>query len=140
MKKLSFILLSISLSALLSAAQNTANVSPQKSGTTAENQSSRAQAPAASGAQGQTQTISGCLNQAGRAFTLTDSRTGTVYTLTGNIRDLSSRVGHEMQITGQPKDSDRASANAAGAPSGNSAGQHLFEVSSAKPLADQCGP
>jgi hypothetical protein len=153
-KKLILIFLNISLTAILCFSQDTGNVNSRNSGSTnAENQSSSAQTPASPGTQDQAQsstqsatssaqqqTISGCLNQSGKAFTFTDSQTGTVYKLTGNTRDLSSHVGHEMQITGAPKNSKAASANATGAPSGNSAGQHLFNVSSAKHLADQCSP
>jgi hypothetical protein len=84
------------------------------------------------------QTINGCLNHAGHTYTLTDSETGTVYTLTGNTRQLSSHVGHEMQVAGLA--GNRGTEAATGAPSGNSGKPLLFEVNTVKHLADQCGP
>ena len=132
MMKLKFLLLGIALSAVICSAQSRPPV--QSSETTPKDQNSTA----SSSNSAQQRTISGCLNQAGHGYTLTDSQTGTVYKLTGDTKPLSGHVGHEMQITGQAE--NPVNDNATGAPSGNSGKPYLFQVSSAKHLADQCGP
>ena len=149
MEKLTAILLSIILTVVFCPAQQAPNANQQSNkATLSESPAPQGQQPGSPGKQQpaaaqtsnspQQQTISGCLNQSGTAYTLTDSQTGTVYQLSGNTRDLSSHLGHEMQITGQPKNT--ASQNATGAPSASSAKPYLFEVSTTKHLGDQCGP
>jgi hypothetical protein len=158
MKQLAFLLtLTFTTSVFtitLCAAQESPNVTARRAGTSAaESQSSSAQEPGSGGTQtrsaaGQStatsvpassnsgqQTISGCLNQAGMAYTLTDSQTGTVYKLTGNTGHLSSHVGHEMQMTGKA-----GNENATAAPSATSGRPYPFQVSTVKEVADQCGP
>lgn len=151
------ILLSISLTAILCAAQQapSANLNAQSNKASAsESPGSTAQTPASPEKQQSTatqttgkspsasnsaqRTISGCLNKTAHGYTLTDSETGTVYTLTGNTGQLSSHVGHEMQITGHA--SNPGNEAATGAPSGKSRGSYQFQVGSAKHIADQCGP
>jgi hypothetical protein len=147
------VLLALALVATLCAAQEapSANVNSQSNKATAsESPAQNAQTPGSPGQQqqqsaagqssnsGQQQTISGCLNQSGTAYTLTDSQTGTVYQLSGDTSHLSADVGHEMQLTGQAKNPGNQSGM--GAPSGNSGRRYVFEVRGTKHLADQCGP
>ncbi|HVO64135.1 MAG TPA: hypothetical protein VMT53_24660 [Terriglobales bacterium] len=152
------ILLSLALSATICAAQQapTADVNAQDNKATAtEGPAQNAQTPGSPGKQEQSaagqsigpssspsnsarQTISGCLNQSGTAYTLTDAQTGTVYQLSGNTSHLSSHVGHEMQITG--KAANRNNENATGAASQNSSKPYPFLVSTTKHLGDECGP
>ena len=115
-----------------------ASESPAKKAQTPGSPGQQAQSGASESSSAQQQTISGCLNQSGTAYTLTDSQTGTVYQLSGNTTHLSSHVGHEIQITGNAK--NRPNENATGAPSGNSGKPYVFQVSTTKHLADQCGP
>ena len=152
------ILLGLALSATMCAAQEapSANVNSQENKASAsESPAKSAQPPGSPGKQvasGQSaqsspstissssglQTISGCLNQSGTAYTLTDSQTGTVYQLTGDTSHLSEHIGHEMQISGQAQ--NRVNENATGAPSGNSGKRYVLQVNTVKHLADQCGP
>src|SRR5262245_7185054 len=74
--------------------------------------SSTGSAPASSPSQSQSQptadnpsqsssTLRGCLSGSSGSYVLTESQTGTVYALTGMTDNLSSRVGHEVEVTGQ---------------------------------------
>jgi uncharacterized protein YdeI (BOF family) len=148
------ILLSLAMSTTICVAQDDPSANVNSQSNVSQSPASNAQAPGP-GHQGRSaagqstgtssstsnsapQTISGCLNQSGAAYTLTDSQTGTVYKLTGNTKALSPYVGHEMQITGQAN--EQGNADPTGAPSANSGRPFLFQVSIAKHLADQCGP
>ncbi len=157
-KRLIPVLLSFCLSVALSVAQeapsanvneqgnkSTSTESPSKStqppgspGKQVESGQSSESSPAAQNSSSGQESISGCLNQSGTAYTLTDSQTGTVYKLTGDTSHLSGHVGHEMQLTGQAE--NRVNEDATGAPSGNSGRPPVFRVSTVKHIADQCGP
>jgi hypothetical protein len=149
------ILLSLAMSTTICVAQDAPSANVNSQSNISQSPASNAQTPGSPGHQGRSaagqstgtssstssaapQTISGCLNQSGAAYTLTDSQTGTVYKLTGNTKALSPHVGHEMQITGQAN--EQGNANPTGAPFANSGRPFLFQVSTAKHLADQCGP
>jgi len=91
MKKILFLLPTTILATTLAIAQNTPNSSNTQSST-----------PAQSAPSDQTgNTMRGCLGGSTGNYTFTDSHTGTVYNLTGSTEDLGSKVGHEVEITGQ---------------------------------------
>jgi hypothetical protein len=70
-------------------------------------------------------TITGCLMSLNGAFTLLTPN-GEHYILKGDHDTLFSYNGKQVQITGTPKSSKKATAN------------HEFQVSSIKKLADVC--
>lgn len=112
-KRLIPVLLSFCLSVALSVAQeapsanvneqgnkSTSTESPSKStqppgspGKQVESGQSSESSPAAQNSSSGQESISGCLNQSGTAYTLTDSQTGTVYKLTGDTSHLQRTRG-----------------------------------------------
>jgi hypothetical protein len=90
----------------------------------------------------------GCLGGSTGNYTFTDSHTGTVYNLTGTTDDLGSKVGHEVEITGQLASSASASdstknnsgANStSGADASNAKGSStMVQVTNVTDVADHC--
>lgn len=123
MKRISFLLPATILAAALAFAQDTPTGSNVQSSTPSH---STTAAP-----NDQTgNTMRGCLGGSTGNYTFTDSNTGTVYNLTGSTDDLSSKVGHEVEITGQPA----SSASTSDSPNNNSGANSTSETdaSSAK--------
>src|SRR5882757_7536988 len=98
MKRVAFLLPATILAAALAFAQdkpdgsNVQNSTPSQSTTAAPNDQTG-------------NTMRGCLGGSTGSYTFTDGHTGTVYNLTGSTDNLSSKVGHEVEITGQPANS-----------------------------------
>ena len=95
----------------------------------------------------QNTTIQGCLSSSSmgdNAYKLTQDQTGTVYTLTGNLDELKSHVGHEVAITGQvTSSSSSATASSDNNTTGNQAassksGNNSLQVNSVKMISDHC--
>src|SRR5207302_5164569 len=101
-------------------AQDTSSTAP-RSGSTTSTSSSQTGSTSTTGSQtGSTGTsatspaqtsITGCLSgtPASGNYTLTDSATGIVYVLVGNVNDLGSHIGQQVQITGQAMSSGNTS-------------------------------
>jgi hypothetical protein len=135
---------SLALSLLLCAAsglvvaQDTAPSTPSNSSPTVQPESSSPRDGAKS--------VRGCLSGSSGNFTLTENQTGTVYALTGSPDMLSSHVGHEIEIMGQPatggSSASHSSGGAANANRGaavNSPPINTYQISSVKELSDHCG-
>jgi hypothetical protein len=90
----------------------------------------------------------GCLGGSTGNYTFTDSHTGTVYNLTGTTDDLGSKVGHEVEITGQLASSastsdstkNNSGANATPGTDASSAkgSSNMVQVSNVTDVADHC--
>jgi hypothetical protein len=85
------------------------------------------------------ETIEGCLRGSGNNFTLTDSATGKVYTLTGEVATLGDHEGQEVRLTGS---TGEAAPAAPGTPAaaGASSATATFNVRKAKTIAESCKP
>jgi len=94
MKKILLLLSLMSLAAVLAVAQDTPGSSSPQSSTPSPSTSATPSDQSGS-------TMRGCLGGMTGNYTLTDDRTGTVYNLTGNTDNLSSKVGHEVEVSGQ---------------------------------------
>jgi len=83
------------------------------------------------------ETIEGCLSGSSGRFTLTDSVTGKVYTLTGDVATLSDHAGQEVRLTGS---SGEAGPRTPGAPVGAGAtgATGSFNVKKARTIANTC--
>ena len=89
--------------------------------------------------------IRGCLSGAPGTFTLTEDRSGTVYALAGNSDMLSSDVGHEIEVTGQPTTGGTSATQSSGGTAHppkaavGTAPINTYQVSGVKMLSDHCG-
>jgi hypothetical protein len=110
-------------------------------GARAQDTANPSQAPAAAPI-----VVTGCLQSSGqRAFTLTDSSTGTTYDLASESVDLSAHVGHTVKLTGTvaapsaDADADADANNASGNPA-NQEGQknQTLNVSRLKMVSKTC--
>jgi len=119
-------LLPLSLSCLLAAFAAAQDTSPST-------------APAQGNMQSAT-TVRGCLSGTAGNYTLTDDQSGAVYALSGNIDNLASEIGHQVEITGQPSAAPSSQDNTAAstAPSETNP-QQMFQVNTVKDVADHCG-
>ncbi len=91
MKRIAFLIPATILAAALAFAQDTPSGSNAQNSTPSQSTNTPSNG----------QTMRGCLGGSTGSYTLTDSHTGTVYTLTGSTDNLSSKVGHEVEVTGQ---------------------------------------
>lgn len=83
--------------------------------------------------------IEGCLRGSGSSFTLTDSATGKVYTLRGDVATLGDHADQEVRLTGS---TGEAAPAAPGTPAaaGASSAAAIFNVRKAKTIAESCKP
>ena len=141
MKRVAFLLPATILAAALTFAQdkpdgsNVQNSTPSQSTTAAPNDQTG-------------NTMRGCLGGSTGSYTFTDGHTGTVYNLTGSTDDLNSKVGHEVEITGQLASSASTSdstnsnsgANSTSETDANSAkgSSSMLQVSNVTDVADHC--
>ena len=91
MKRIAFLIPATILAAALAFAQDTPSGSNAQNSTPSQSTNTPSNG----------QTMRGCLGGSTGSYTLTDSHTGTVYTLTGSTDNLSGKVGHEVEVTGQ---------------------------------------
>ncbi len=84
-----------------------------------------------------TTAIEGCLSYAGGQYFLVDS-SGAKHELSGSTNKLKDQVGHEVQIAGKPSTKTIESTSYGAASSAEVV--PVFEVKSAKRIADTCGP
>jgi hypothetical protein len=145
MKRVAFLLPATILAAALAFAQDKPNDSNVQSST--PSQSTTATPNDQTG-----NTMRGCLGGSTGSYTFTDGHTGTVYNLTGSTDNLSSKVGHEVEITGQPASSASTSnstsnnsntnstsdPNASNANGSSSSTSNMLQVSNVTDVADHC--
>ena len=81
--------------------------------------------------------IEGCLSYASGLYFLIDS-SGTKHELSGSTNKLKEQIGHEVQIAGKPSTKTMESTSYGAASSAEVV--PVFEVKSAKRIADTCGP
>ena len=139
MKSILLLLPATILAATLAIAQETPNSSNTQSSTSAQ-----------STPNDQTgNTMRGCLGGSTGNYTFTDSHTGTVYNLTGSTEDLGSKVGHEVEITGQlassastsdstNNNSGTSSTSGSDAIGKNGSSSSILQVSNVTDVADHC--
>src|SRR6266850_713914 len=108
MKKILLSLSVLSLASALAVAQDTPGSAVPQTSTPSQptSQSTSATTNDQSGS-----TMRGCLGGMSGNYTLTDDRTGTVYNLTGSIDNLGSKVGHEVEVSGQLASSASGTSN-----------------------------
>lgn len=83
------------------------------------------------------ETIEGCLSGSDGVFTLTDSATGKVYALTGDVSALGDHVGQEVRLTGAIGEAAASSPGAA-VGTGDSGTTSSFTVRKARTIANTC--
>ena len=100
--------------------------------------------------------VHGCLSGLNGNYILTESQSGTFYTLTGSTDALSGKVGHEIEVSGQmttpasdtssnstsdnstTTSTNSGSSSSGNAASGNSSSSRTIRVESVKDVADHC--
>ena len=120
-------------------AQSTSGSSDTQSGNT-PNASTSDQATTQSGsdtANSQSNVkLRGCLQQGNGTFDLKDTETGTTYSLFGQS-DLSSHVGHDIEVTGQPSGTSGHTADSQDANStGKNASDNPFRVQTIRDVGE----
>ena len=125
-------LLTLSLSCLLAAFAAAQDTSPSNA------------PPADQGNRGSMQsatTVRGCLSGTAGNYTLTDDQSGAVYALSGNIDNLASEIGHQVEVTGQPSANSTQDTNgtAASTATPGASAQQMLQVNTVKDIADHCG-
>src|SRR5580765_6235188 len=106
MKKILLSLSVLSLASALAVAQDTPGSPTPQTSTTSQSTSATPNDQSGS-------TMRGCLGGMSGNYTLTEDRTGTVYNLTGSIDNLGSKVGHEVELSGQLASSASSTSSAA---------------------------
>ena len=143
MTKILLSLLVLSLASALAVAQDTPGGAVPQTSTASQ---STSQSTSATPNDQSGSTMRGCLGGMSGNYTLTDDRTGTVYKLTGSIDNLGSKVGHEVEVSGQLASSasstssaatpDSSNANASASTTANIS--NAFQVSNVTDVADHC--
>ncbi len=114
MKRIAFLIPATILAAALAFAQDTPSGSNAQNSTPSQSTNTPSNG----------QTMRGCLGGSTGSYTLTDSHTGTVYTLTGSTDNLSGKVGHEVEVTGQFAAGQLAATVSSAASSTNNSGNN----------------